>query len=70
MDERRGETMQIEKIYDSVIHLDEEEQIGYAYYQETGEYLDYPLLLYLKSSPIHMIFRSWIRKPLLSTKRI
>ena len=48
MDERRGETMQIEKIYDSVIRLDEEEQIGYAYYQETGRYLDYPLLLYLK----------------------
>ncbi len=51
MDERRGETMQIEKIYDSVIHLDEEEQIGYAYYQETGRYLDYPLLLYLKKQP-------------------
>ena len=40
--------MQIEKIYDSVINLDEEEKIGYAYYKKTGKYLDYMLMSFLK----------------------
>lgn len=41
--------MQIGKIYDSVTMLDEEENIGYAYYKETGIYLDYIFLTFLKS---------------------
>lgn len=40
--------MQIEKIYNEVVLLDDEEQLGCAYYKETGEYLDYILLLFLK----------------------
>ncbi len=40
--------MQIEEIYNSVVNLDEEEKIGYAYYKQTGKYLDYRLLMFLK----------------------
>lgn len=40
--------MQIEKTYNSLINLDEEEKIGYSYYKQTGKYLDYRLLMFLK----------------------
>lgn len=43
--------MQIEEIYDSVLTLNSEEKIGYAYYKDTGAYLDYMLLAFLKSQP-------------------
>ncbi len=40
--------MQIEETYNSVFNLDEEEKIGYAYYKQTGKYLDCKLLMFLK----------------------
>ncbi len=40
--------MQIEKAYNSVVNLDEEEKIGYEYYKQTGKYLDCKLLMFLK----------------------
>ncbi len=40
--------MQIEETYNSVVNLDEEEKIGYAYYKQTGKYLDYKKLMFLK----------------------
>lgn len=46
---RGGADMDVEKTYRSVIALDEEEKIGFAYFKETGEYLDYMHLLFLKT---------------------
>lgn len=41
--------MQLETAYNDLECLDEEEQIGYAYFQKTGAYLEYWDLSYLKS---------------------
>lgn len=41
--------MQLELAYDKLEGLDMEEQIGYAYFQKTGQYLDYMYLSYLKT---------------------
>lgn len=40
--------MQIEKAYEKIMELDDEEKIGYAYYCKTGKYLDYPSLSFLR----------------------
>lgn len=41
--------MQVDEIYNSVVNLDDEEKIGFAYYQQTGKYLNYMPLTYLKT---------------------
>lgn len=40
--------MQAETVYEKMLRLDGEEEIGYAYYRQTGNYLDYMLLSFLK----------------------
>lgn len=39
--------MQIDKTYNKIIQLDDEEKIGYSYYCHTGKYLNYIDLKYL-----------------------
>lgn len=41
--------MQIDTAYNKLESLDEEEQIGFAYFRQTGIYLDFWKLLYLKT---------------------
>lgn len=41
--------MQLQETYDKLENLDKEEQIGFQYFQKTGEYLDYLYLCYLKT---------------------
>lgn len=43
--------MENKTVFDHMIMLDEEEKMGYAYYKETGVYLDYIFLTFLKSQP-------------------
>lgn len=52
--------MQLDKVYNSLLTLDDEEQLGLAYYQQTGNYLDFLDLLYLQTQdePYHFALLS------------